>query len=62
MVILLTVNSLQKVFFFIFYHFLSSMHCLSIAVAGDPSSGYVPGSPGAPWTDEEVKIVQEKVR
>ena len=35
---------------------------LPIAVAGDPSSGYVPGTPGAPWTDEEVKIVQEKVR
>ena len=37
-------------------------HYLFIAVAGDTSSGYVPGTPGASWTDEEVKIVQEKVR
>ena len=31
------------------------------AVAGDSSRGYVPGSPGADWTEEEVRVVQEKV-
>merc|ERR1712168_1389457 len=31
-------------------------------VAGDSSRGYVPGSPGAAWTEEEVRVVQEKVR
>ena len=31
------------------------------AVAGDSSRGYVPGSPGAAWTEEEVRVVQEKV-
>ena len=36
-------------------------HFLSPAVAGDSSRGYVPGSPGAPWTEEEVRVVQEKV-
>ena len=52
-VILVTLDSFKKHIFF---------HYLFIAVAGDTSSGYVPGTPGAPWTDEEVKIVQEKVR
>ena len=29
----------------------------------EPSEGsYVPGTPGGPWTDEEVLIVKEKVR
>ena len=36
-------------------------HFLSPAVAGDISRGYVPGSPGAAWTEEEVRVVQEKV-
>ena len=41
-------------------------HCVSFlaltpAVAGDSSRGYVPGSPGAAWTEEEVRVVQEKV-
>ena len=31
------------------------------AVAGDSSRGYLPGSPGAAWTEEEVRVVQEKV-
>ena len=25
-------------------------------------SGYIPGSPGGPWTEEEVSIVKEKVK
>ena len=29
--------------------------------AGDSLGGYVPGSPGAAWTEEEVRVVQEKV-
>ena len=52
-VILVTLDSFKKHIFF---------HYLFIAVAGDTSSGYVPGTPGASWTDEEVKIVQEKVK
>ena len=36
--------------------------CQKPAVAaGDSLGGYVPGSPGAAWTDEEVRVVQEKV-
>ena len=29
--------------------------------AGEGNKGYSPGSPGGPWTDEEVLIVKEKV-